>query len=63
MELSLRWAERCKQAFGEQAGKAMFGKTTSDGYSAYIAIPGVIQFGAGLGTDSAPIGGAWTGVI
>ncbi|MCB1462569.1 MAG: tRNA guanosine(34) transglycosylase Tgt [Nitratireductor sp.] len=25
MELSLRWAERCKQAFGEQAGKAMFG--------------------------------------
>ncbi len=25
MELSLRWAERCKAAFGEQAGKAMFG--------------------------------------
>jgi len=25
MELSLRWAERCKTAFGEQAGKAMFG--------------------------------------
>ncbi|MCW8890800.1 MAG: sodium:solute symporter family protein, partial [Sedimenticola sp.] len=44
-------------------GKAMFGKTTPDGYSAYIAIPGVIQFGAGLGTDSAPIGGAWTGVM
>ncbi len=25
MEMSLRWAERCKQAFGEQPGKAMFG--------------------------------------
>ncbi|MGE6743220.1 tRNA guanosine(34) transglycosylase Tgt [Allorhizobium pseudoryzae] len=25
MELSLRWAERCKIAFGDQPGKAMFG--------------------------------------
>jgi queuine tRNA-ribosyltransferase len=25
MELSLRWAERCKTAFGEQPAKAMFG--------------------------------------
>src|SRR5690606_13336744 len=25
MELSLRWAERCKAAFGVQPGKAMFG--------------------------------------
>jgi len=25
MELSLRWADRCKAAFGEQPGKAMFG--------------------------------------
>ncbi|WP_163266713.1 tRNA guanosine(34) transglycosylase Tgt [Chelativorans alearense] len=25
MELSLRWAERCKDAFGDQPGKAMFG--------------------------------------
>ena len=25
MELSLRWAERCKRAFGRQDGKAMFG--------------------------------------
>ncbi len=25
MELSLRWAERCKIAFGDQLGKAMFG--------------------------------------
>ncbi len=44
-------------------GKALFGKTTPDGYSAYIAIPGVIQFGAGLGTSSAPVGGVWTGVM
>ncbi len=44
-------------------GKALFGKTTPDGYSSYIAIPGVIQFGAGLGTSSAPVGGAWTGVM
>lgn len=44
-------------------GKALFGKTTPDGYSAYIAIPGVIQFGMGLGTDSAPVGGAWTGIM
>ncbi len=44
-------------------GKAMFGKTTPEGYSSYIAIPGVIQFGAGLGTASAPVGGAWTGIM
>lgn len=25
MEMSLRWAERCKKAFGDQTGKAMFG--------------------------------------
>ena len=25
MELSLRWAQRCKSAFGDQPGKAMFG--------------------------------------
>jgi len=25
MDMSLRWAERCKRAFGEQPGKAMFG--------------------------------------
>ena len=44
-------------------GKALFGKTTPAGHSAYIAIPGVIQFGAGLGTETAPVGGAWTGVM
>ncbi|MCP5416825.1 MAG: sodium:solute symporter family protein [Chromatiaceae bacterium] len=44
-------------------GRAMFGQTTPDGYSAYIAIPGMIQFGLGLGTDSGPTGGLWTGVM
>lgn len=48
-------------------GKALFGKTIPPEYggpaSAYIAIPGVIQFGMGLGTDTAPIGGAWTGLM
>ncbi len=44
-------------------GKAVFGKTTPDGYSSYVAIPGVIQFGAGLGTATAPVGGAWTGIM
>jgi Na+/proline symporter len=50
-------------AIDPETGKAFFGKTTPDGYSAYIAIPGVIQFGAGLGTASAPVGGAWTGIM
>lgn len=44
-------------------GKAVFGDTTADGYSSYITIPGVIQFSAGLGTDSEPVGGVWTGVM
>lgn len=44
-------------------GQALFGETTPDGYSAYIAIPGAIQFSAGLGTDSEPVGGIWTGVM
>jgi len=50
-------------AIDPATGKAYFGKTTPDGYSSYIAIPGVIQFGMGLGTDSAPVGGAWTGIM
>ena len=32
---------------------------TARGYNAYFAIPGVIQFTAGLGTE-APVGGPWT---
>ncbi len=37
-------------------------KKTTDGYSHYIAIPGVIQFVAGLGVEN-PVGGAWTGIM
>ncbi len=43
-------------------GKAFFGKTTPDGYSSYVAIPGVIQFVSGLGVEN-PQGGAWTGIM
>jgi solute:Na+ symporter, SSS family len=35
---------------------------TPDGYNAYFAIPGVIQFTAGLGKET-PVGGLWTGVM
>ena len=41
-------------------GKAMFGKTTPDGHSSYVAIPGVIQF-VSAGPKAA--GGAWTGIM
>jgi Na+/proline symporter len=41
-------------------GQAQFGKTTPDGYSAYIAIPGVIQF---ISDGPKAVGGAWTGVM
>ena len=34
MELSLRWAERCKSAFGEQPDKAMFGIVQGGGLAA-----------------------------
>jgi len=37
-------------------------KTTPEGYNAYLAIPGVIQFTAGLGKET-PVGGLWTGVM
>jgi Na+/proline symporter len=37
-------------------------KTTPDGHNAYFAIPGVIQFTAGLGKET-PVGGLWTGVM
>ncbi len=35
-------------------------KLTPDGYSHYIAIPGVIQF---VGTGPKAVGGAWTGIM
>jgi len=54
-------------AFNEHM--ALLGKTdigkwglTPDGYNAYLAIPGVIQFTAGLGKET-PVGGLWTGVM
>lgn len=45
-------------------GKTDIGKwgTTPDGYNAYLAIPGVIQFTAGLGKET-PVGGLWTGIM
>jgi len=39
-----------------------YGQTPVDDYSAYFAIPGVIQFTAGLGKET-PVGGLWTGVM
>ncbi|MCP3869421.1 MAG: sodium:solute symporter family protein [Gammaproteobacteria bacterium] len=59
------WAELlgALTAIDPATGQARFGETTPDGYSSYIAIPGVIQFGLGLGTDSAPVGGDWTAVM
>jgi Na+/proline symporter len=45
------------------AALALFDQNkTPDGYSHYIAIPGVIQFVAGLGVEN-PSGGAWTGIM
>jgi len=35
---------------------------TEQGYNAYFAVPGVIQFTAGLGVET-PVGGLWTGVM
>ncbi|NQV60343.1 MAG: sodium:solute symporter [Alphaproteobacteria bacterium] len=45
-------------------GKTDIGKwgATSDGHNAYLAIPGVIQFTAGLGVET-PVGGLWTGMM
>jgi Na+/proline symporter len=37
-------------------------KATPDGYNAYLAVPGVIQFTAGLGKET-PVGGVWTGIM
>ncbi|VUX45328.1 Sodium:solute symporter [Candidatus Defluviicoccus seviourii] len=37
-------------------------KATPDGYNAYLAVPGVIQWTAGLGKET-PVGGLWTGIM
>jgi len=47
---------------GIAALSSMDTKRTPDGYSHYIAIPGVIQFVKGLGVEN-PVGGAWTGMM
>ncbi len=39
-----------------------WGTTPGDNYNAYFAIPGVIQFTAGLGKET-PVGGLWTGIM
>ncbi|MGF1526365.1 MAG: sodium:solute symporter [Candidatus Competibacterales bacterium] len=41
-------------------GAAQFGKVTPDGYSSYIAVPGVIQF---VSSGPSAEGGAWTGIM
>ncbi|MDE0942197.1 MAG: sodium:solute symporter [Alphaproteobacteria bacterium] len=47
-----------------ELGKSEVGKwgMTPDGHNAYLAIPGVIQFTAGLGVET-PVGGLWTGMM
>ncbi len=41
-------------------GQAVLGKTTTDGYSHYVAIPGVIQW---VSDGPSATGGAWTGFM
>ena len=50
--------------FAELAKNPEVGKwgATPDGHNAYFAIPGVIQFTAGLGKET-PVGGLWTGIM
>jgi len=55
--------EAMNQGFAKLAASEV-GKwgTTPEGYNAYFAIPGVIQWTAGLGKET-PVGGLWTGVM
>ena len=48
-------------AMGREAEVAKWG-ATPEGYNSYFAIPGVIQFTAGLGKET-PVGGLWTGIM
>ncbi|MDX1606766.1 MAG: hypothetical protein R3202_11280, partial [Candidatus Competibacterales bacterium] len=41
-------------------GEAVFGPTTPEGYSGYVAIPGVIQM---VSSGPSAQGGAWTGIM
>ncbi|NQV99925.1 MAG: sodium:solute symporter [Rhodospirillales bacterium] len=50
---------------GQAGNVGKWGTTQGHGggdYNAYLAIPGVIQFTAGLGKET-PVGGLWTGVM
>jgi len=59
MELSLRWAERCKAAFGDQPGKAMFG-IVQGGDDASLRIKSA-QALAGMGLKGYAVGGLAVG--
>jgi SSS family solute:Na+ symporter len=52
------------EGFAKIAAQPELGKwkATPAGHNAYFAIPGVIQFTAGLGKET-PVGGLWTGVM
>jgi Na+/proline symporter len=52
------------EGFAKIAAQPELGKwkATPGGHNAYFAIPGVIQFTAGLGKET-PVGGLWTGVM
>ncbi len=63
LNLAGGWAalnEGFAQLAASDVGK--WGTTPGDGYNAYFAIPGVIQFTAGLGKET-PVGGLWTGIM
>jgi len=48
-------------SLGQHPNVAKWGPTP-DGYNSYLAVPGVIQWTAGLGKET-PVGGLWTGVM
>ena len=52
------------EGFAKIAAQPELGKwkSTPAGHNAYFAIPGVIQFTAGLGKET-PVGGLWTGIM
>jgi len=57
------WAAM-QEGFAQVAANPDLGKwgATPDGHNSYFAIPGVIQFTAGLGKET-PVGGLWTGIM
>lgn len=63
LDLAGGWAA-LNQGFANLAASDVgrWGTTPGDAYNAYFAIPGVIQFTAGLGKET-PVGGLWTGIM